>query len=143
MWRNVAMGVALVGLLAGCSVGGGSGAVSDPQGATGSLGGPDTTGSPQSVTIRARVELARLRLLPETHIPAIGELRCVENHRVVVCHGATNTGDAAVAKFRAYADGSLGADGSLAGAECVSWGNTQDQTEWEYHSHSMELICPT
>jgi hypothetical protein len=38
MWRSLAIGVVLAGLLAGCSVGRGSGAVSQPQGGGGSLG---------------------------------------------------------------------------------------------------------
>lgn len=140
MWRSVAIAVLLTLLLAGCSVGG-SGAVSDPHGATGTVGG--SYGVALSATGKARVEMARVRLRNSSLIPAISRLRCVENGRVLVCHGFTNTGDAAVAKFRVFPDGSLGEDGSHGGAECVGWGNAKDQASWEYHSHETELHCLT
>jgi hypothetical protein len=51
MWRSVAIGVVLAGLLTGCGVGGDGEAVSDPQGATGHLGATyGTTASGESAT---------------------------------------------------------------------------------------------
>jgi len=50
MWRSVAIGVVLAGLLAGCGVGGDSGAASHPQTATGQTYGATASGESPTTT---------------------------------------------------------------------------------------------
>src|SRR5690242_17180888 len=53
MWRSVAIGVVLAVVMAGCGVGGGSGAVSHPQGGGGYLGatyGATASSEPSTAT---------------------------------------------------------------------------------------------
>lgn len=137
MWRSVLLGVVLAGVLAGCSLGGGSGR---PAGDTGvqpvvSERQTDTVGTP--MTNQARMELARIRRRSVAQLPPVGALRCVEKDGVVVCRGTTRDGAAMVAKFQVRADGSLG------GAACVGWGGTQTQNEWayDYQLHKPKLRC--
>jgi hypothetical protein len=141
MLRSLLIGVVLAGVLAGCSVGGRSGAGSSSSTTLSVPLGESPTAATVSVTDKARAELVRIRLHSSSHIPTISGLRCAEHDRVIVCHGVTDGGDAAVAKFRAFAGGSLGLDGSGGGAECVGWGNAKDQAWWEYHSHHDALRC--
>ena len=131
------LGFVLVGVLAGCSRDGASGGLTGGGAMTSAMSERQTDNSGAPRTTQARMELARFRRRLLAHIPAVGALRCVEKAGVVGCRGATRDGTAMVAKFQVLADG------SLRGAACVGWGDTQAQSEMEYEfqRHQPRLRC--
>jgi hypothetical protein len=102
MWRSVLIGVVLVGALAGCSLGGASGAGSGAQTPTGSDHRLDLSHDQPGVDANAWAASWVKRLRPEggAHFDHI---RCdVRKHGVVACTGYLSYGDAPGARVPQY-----------------------------------------